>query len=220
MKIQHIILSGVSVLLFSVISGCSNYLDVVPDNDIETIETTFEKREGAYSWFKTCYSMITMDISDIMTCPAYWGTDEVVADDYIRLNNPTVMPGIMIADGLQMAQSPYGNVWKSTKFYGGIRYCNLFLDHIDGVYNMQQKEKDLWKAEIQALKAQYYFELMRRYPLRRAASSSPLFSPSPGCKRCWRSAAVPPSPGRYGSSWTVTCLFPAPSRRGAAFTRC
>ena len=42
MKIQHIILSGVSVLLFSVISGCSNYLDVVPDNDIETIETTFE----------------------------------------------------------------------------------------------------------------------------------------------------------------------------------
>ena len=47
MKIQHIILSGVSVLLFSVISGCSNYLDVVPDNDIETIETTFEKREGA-----------------------------------------------------------------------------------------------------------------------------------------------------------------------------
>ena len=93
MKIQHIILSGVSVLLFSVISGCSNYLDVVPDNDIETIETTFEKREGAYSWFKTCYSMITMDISDIMTCPAYWGTDEVVADDYIRLNNPTVMPG-------------------------------------------------------------------------------------------------------------------------------
>ena len=33
MKIQHIILSGVSVLLFSVISGCSSYLDVVPDND-------------------------------------------------------------------------------------------------------------------------------------------------------------------------------------------
>mgnify|MGYP000084401735 CR=1 FL=1 len=33
-----------------------------------------------------------------------------------------------------------------------------------------------------------------------------------------RSALI--SPGKYGSSWTVTCLFPAPSRRGAAFTRC
>ena len=121
MKIQHIILSGVSVLLFSVISGCSNYLDVVPDNDIETIETTFEKREGAYSWFKTCYSMITMDISDIMTCPAYWGTDEVVADDYIRLNNPTVMPGIMIADGLQMAQS----IWQCVEKHQILRRYTL-----------------------------------------------------------------------------------------------
>lgn len=27
-------------------------------------------------------------------------------------------------------------------------------------------------------------------------------------------------PGRYGSSWTVICPFPAPSRRGVAFTRC
>ena len=107
--------------------------------------------------------MITMDISDINTCPAFWGADEVVADDYIRLTNPNSMPGLMIADGIQMAQSPYGDVWKSTKFYGGIRYCNLFLSHIDGVYNMLQKEKDLWRAEIQALKAQYYFELMRRY---------------------------------------------------------
>ena len=154
-----------SILLTAsfLITGCADYLDVVPDNDIETIETTFEKREDAYTWFKTCYSMITMDVSDINTCPAFWGTDEVIADDYIRLTNPAGMSGLMIADGIQMAQNPYGDIWKSTKFYGGIRYCNLFLDHIDGVYNMTVEEKNLWRAEIQALKAQYYFELMRRY---------------------------------------------------------
>ena len=44
--------------------------------------------------------------------------------------------------------------------------------------------------------------------------------PSPGCKRCWKSAAAPPSPDRYGSSWTATCLFPVPSKPVAAFTRC
>ena len=44
--------------------------------------------------------MITMDISDIKTCPAFWGADEVVADDYIRLTNPNSMPGLMIADGI------------------------------------------------------------------------------------------------------------------------
>jgi hypothetical protein len=146
-------------------TSCQKWLDVVPDGDIETIETTFEKKEDAYKWFKTCYAMITMDVSDPATCPAYWGTDEVVASDYIRINSSYLKgaPGLMIGDGLQMAQSPYGNVWKSTKFYGGIRYCNLFLDHIDGVYNMTQEEKNLWRAEIQAVKAQYYFELMRRY---------------------------------------------------------
>ena len=85
--------------------GCTNYLDVVPDSDIETIETTFEKREGADTWFKPCYSMITMDVSDINSCPAFWGTDEVIADDYIRLTNPAGMPGLMIADGIQMAQT-------------------------------------------------------------------------------------------------------------------
>ncbi|MEO5439912.1 RagB/SusD family nutrient uptake outer membrane protein, partial [Bacteroides ovatus] len=162
MKTKNIIYS-LLFIAFIFLTSCKGYLDVVPDNDIETIETTFEKREDAYTWFKTCYSMITMDISDINACPAFWGTDEVVADDYIRLTNPNSMPGLMIADGIQMAQSPYGDVWKSTKFYGGIRYCNLFLSHIDGVYNMLQEEKDLWRAEIQALKAQYYFELMRRY---------------------------------------------------------
>lgn len=154
-----------SLLFLSFVSftGCQKYLDVVPDNDIETIEVTFEKREDAYTWFKTCYSMIVMDISDINTNPAFWGTDEVVADDYSRLNVAYGIPGLLIADGLQMAQTPYGDVWKSTKFYGGIRYCNLFLQHIDNVYNMLQEEKDLWRAEIQALKALYYFELMRRY---------------------------------------------------------
>lgn len=69
---------------------------------------------------------------NINTCPSL-GTDEVVADDYTRLNTRYGIPGLMIADGLQMAQSPYGNVWKSTKLYGGIRYCNLFLNHTDGV---------------------------------------------------------------------------------------
>lgn len=145
-------------------TSCS-WLDVVPDEDIETIETTFEKREDAYTWLKTCYAMITMEISDVNSCPAFWGTDEVVAGDFMRITNPTHQPltGLLIADGQQMAQTPYGDVWKSTKFYGAIRYCNLFLSHINGVYNMQDKEKTLWKAEVQALKAQYYFELMRRY---------------------------------------------------------
>lgn len=37
--------------------GC-NYLDVVPNNDIETIETIFEKRDQAENWFKYCHTFL------------------------------------------------------------------------------------------------------------------------------------------------------------------
>ena len=39
------------ILLIALFSGC-NYLDVVPENDIETIESNFEKKESASKWFK------------------------------------------------------------------------------------------------------------------------------------------------------------------------
>ena len=152
------------------VQSCQDYLDVVPEDDIQTIDKTFEQRNDAYNWLRTCYSMILLQTSDIRYNPAYWGTDEVVADNYTRNNgygayyNHAYIPGIMIADGNQMVQSPYADVWSNdTTFYAAIRYCNLFLDHIDGVYNMDRDEKDVWRGEIEALKAQYYFELMRRY---------------------------------------------------------
>ena len=83
-----------SLLFLSFVSftGCQKYLDVVPDNDIETIEVTFEKREDAYTWFKTCYSMIVMDISDVNTCPAVWGTDENWSVCRLRRNPKRAYP--------------------------------------------------------------------------------------------------------------------------------
>ena len=42
-----------AVILAVVLSGC-DYLDFVPENDIETVETIFEKREEAREWFNTC----------------------------------------------------------------------------------------------------------------------------------------------------------------------
>lgn len=148
-------------------SGCNNYLDVVPKNDITTINTTFEKREDAYEWLKTCFSMRDDDIADIRENPAFWGTDEVVADDYIHDEgfgqNKELIGGFMISEGNQKTQNPYGNIWNQTKFYGAICYCNVFLSHIDGTYGLLDEEKRMWKAQAMALKAHLYFELMRRY---------------------------------------------------------
>ena len=150
------------ITLTSLFSGC-NYLDVVPDNDIETIETIFEKRDQAENWFKFCHTFLMPYTASIISNPAYTGADEVVAGDFIRQQFNYNWAGFYIGDGLQMSADPYGNIWRKDAAYNAIRYCNTFLEKINGVYNMENQEKILWSAEIKALKAHYYFELLRRY---------------------------------------------------------
>lgn len=157
-----------SVVLPSVaLTACNDYLDLVPKNDITTVETTFEKREDAEQWLKTCMSMRDNALTSIYDNPALWGSDEVVADEYTHTEGigltKEYIPGIMIAEGKQKTQNPYGDIWKSTKYYGGIRYCNLFLENIDKTYNIEDDERRMWKAQIWACKAHMYFELIRRY---------------------------------------------------------
>ena len=48
------LLSSLLFIASLFLNGCKGYLDVVPENDIETIETNFEKREDALEWLKTC----------------------------------------------------------------------------------------------------------------------------------------------------------------------
>ena len=161
MKMKIKFLNVATILSLLVLNSC-NYLDVVPENDIETIETIFEKREQAEDWMKTCHVILTAPVTSVVTNPAFTGADEVVAGEYMRNRFPAFQC-FFIGDGLQMSQEPYGNVWKNTEYYAAIRYCNIFIENIGSVYNMQQDEKDIWTAEIKALKAHYYFELMRRY---------------------------------------------------------
>lgn len=166
MIMKHFIHIVIILSLFFL--GC-NYLDTVPENDIETIETIFEKRTQAEDWLQTCYLFLSKTLTTLPEDPARTGTDEVVAGDYCRqffINNNWTFKnwvGFSIADGLQMSQEPYGNVWKRDLFYAGIRYCNIFIEKIKGTYNLDETERKLWTAEVKALKAHYYFELMRRY---------------------------------------------------------
>ncbi len=148
------------------LSGC-NYLDMVPEKDIETIETIFEKREQAEAWFKSCHTYLQSQLASVIMDPAYAGADEVVSNDYLRktypISNVYCWDGLFIGDGLQNVQHPYGDIWQTSQFYTAICYCNVFLEQISKVYNMQDSERNLWIAEMKALKAHYYFELMRRY---------------------------------------------------------
>lgn len=162
MKIKISIISGLLLGLF-LFSGCEDYLDVVPVNDITTIETEFEKREDADKWLQTCYVFLTYNSAEAQGDPAMFGADEFCGGDYARKNETSYVPALFIGDGLQMANNPYCNVWHKNQYFAALRYCNIFIDNIDKVYNMSDSEKKIWKAEVKAVKAYYYFDMMRRY---------------------------------------------------------
>ncbi len=159
---------GCVFIAATALTACDDYLDVVPKGDIETVQSNFEQKEGAYKWLKTCYSMIKEESGDFMESPVYLGSDEFVVGQYLRNSAVTDAThfngcGLFISDGLQMASNPYNNVWAKDKFYCAINYCNVFLDNMDACGNATDDEKKVWKAEVKAIKAHYYFELFRRY---------------------------------------------------------
>ncbi len=151
--------------------GCDKFLDVVPEEDITTLSTVFETKQEALIWMKGCYSFLYERVASLKKNEAFLGSDEVVCGDYIR--NQGEFVGVDIISGLQNSLIPFGNLWIQKESSGAVRFrsdlytainhCNVFIDRIDQVYNMEDAEKREWKAEIKALKAYYYFELLRRY---------------------------------------------------------
>ena len=141
----------------SCLTACIDYLDQVPENDIETFETIFERRSTADVWF----TQSTLDMANNFVgffTPGVIGADEFVTGDYERSLGAKMLN---IPDGLQLSQKPIGDVWGST--YYSLRLLNTFIQRIVDVYDMTEAEKINWRAEAMAVKAFYYFELVKRY---------------------------------------------------------
>ena len=140
--------------------GC-NYLDMVPEKDIETIESLFEQRTKVENWWKGLYSELNRIFADFRVNTAYLGADEFVTCQALYNSTLYNLDGLKIADGLQMSQNPYGSIWY--RMYVVIRNCNIFLENVDQTYNMSEEDRNWWKADVKAVKAYVYFELVRRY---------------------------------------------------------
>nr|WP_068891609.1 RagB/SusD family nutrient uptake outer membrane protein [Pedobacter panaciterrae] len=147
------------LILLSVLGSCKKYLDVVPDN-IPTIENAFTMRSEAEKYLYTCFSYMPKD-GDLNSDPAILSGDEMWAYE-----NPPIpefnhrMFGI--ARGQQATVNPIGDFhWDN--LYRGLRDCNIFLENIDKVPDLQETERKEWVAEVKFLKAYYHFYLMRMY---------------------------------------------------------
>ena len=66
-------LAAAALLLGS--AGCNDFLNVVPDDGLPSIETAFNLRSSAIRYLATCYSYMTLEGS-IGNDPAMLGSDE------------------------------------------------------------------------------------------------------------------------------------------------
>ncbi|RZM25656.1 MAG: RagB/SusD family nutrient uptake outer membrane protein, partial [Pedobacter sp.] len=152
MIMKYIFRTTVVVIALLGLNSCKKYLDIVPDN-VATIENAFTMRTQAQKYLFTCYSYLPME-SDLADDPAMLGGDEM-------WNVPTRGGYFGIARGIQTKISPLGDRW--VNLYRGLRDCNIFLENIGLVPDMDSSEKARWIAEVKFLKAYYHFYLMRMY---------------------------------------------------------
>lgn len=147
------------LILLSVMGSCKKYLDVVPDN-IPTIENAFTMRSEAEKYLYTCYSYMPKD-GDPGSDPAILSGDEMWG--YVNPSIPEFDHRMFgIALGQQATVNPIGNFhWDN--LYRGLRDCNIFLDNVSLVPDLQEQEKKEWIAEVKFLKAYYHFYLLRMY---------------------------------------------------------
>ncbi len=147
------------LLLMLTFNGCSDYLDVVPDNTA-TLEMAFHDRYNAEKFLFTCYSFIPSHGSENAD-PGIMAGDEVWVNEYVNRD------GLRIAKGEQNANYPLNNYWtgerSGKRLFVGIRNCNIFIDNIDNVGDLPAQEKIRWKAEAKFIKAYLHWYLLRMY---------------------------------------------------------
>ena len=98
--------------------------------------------------------------------PGFLGGDEFVFTTYHR-DNSNVKPAWYLSHGMQRSSDPYFNYWNGAQegknLYRGLRDCNIFLENIGKVPDMDVSEKERWICEVKFLKAYYHYWLVRMY---------------------------------------------------------
>lgn len=155
---KYILLMMVCV---TVLSSCKDYLDVVPDN-MATIDYAFRNRVVAERYLYTCYSY--MPRHGTGDDPGLAG-DEIWSNPTRNTNFPNHGCDIMYFGN--NVTSPILNYWEGTSYgkplWKGIRDCNIFLENIDKVRDLEDFDKVRWIAEVKFLKAYYHFYLLELY---------------------------------------------------------
>lgn len=177
MNFKKYILICISLMLFC---SCDGYLDLVPEDDILTVEAIFEKENTMNIFYVDCHKDLDKLCGGIRSDFAVAGADEYISNELprnsalgesVHLHVPVDVDALNIASGKNNPSQPIMPYWNienrasRDKFslYFNIYYCNIFLENIDKVYNLDGRKRERYRAEIKALKAYYYWNLIRAY---------------------------------------------------------
>ena len=154
-------------LFLGLITSCSDYLDVIPDN-VATLDIAFNNRASAERYLVTCYSYV----------PLYgdqdWNPGLAAGNDvwYYTMKDNSIenVWSFGIANGLQNIVSPLNNYWdgenQARPLFKAIRDCNIFLEYVSDrskVAGLDESERKRWLAEVNILKAFYHYYLFQLY---------------------------------------------------------
>jgi hypothetical protein len=159
------------------LGSCSKFLDVVPDN-VPVIDQAFNLRVMAERYLVTCYSRLPSS-TNIGSNVGFLGSDEFWLNSTSTFDSFTY-PAWYIARGEQNPNSPLVDLWGSNgrgAYWQGINDCNIFIERIGSVPDMQEYEKRQWAAEAKFLKAYYHYLLLRAYgPIIIKDSNTPVYA--------------------------------------------
>jgi hypothetical protein len=161
MKNKIIFVKAIVICLI-VLTSCENYLDIVPDKTQE-LSLLFNRKETAYNALANCYSYLPQN-------DGIWSTF-VLASDELTTPLAKETDAIKLMKGQQSVSSPKLSYWSGYGANGrgqgslweAIRSCNVLVENIDLVVDMNQEEKNEWKAEAEFLKAYFHFLMLNHY---------------------------------------------------------
>ena len=143
-------------------TSCNDYLDIVPDRTQE-VSLMFQRKDAAYTALATCYSYLPQN--DALYASFALLSDEITTPFAKEPNSIKLMKGEQTTDNPLMGfWSGYGAAGRGQgSLWEGIRSCNLLINNIDSVIDMNQEEKNDWAAEAKLLKAYFHFLLLKNY---------------------------------------------------------
>lgn len=170
---KHISKSGVSfhVTLFTLLftlSGCSDYLDVLPLNEV-VLENYWTKKDDVTSVLNGCYESLTSEGS--LERMGIWG--ELRSENLVQGGNLDNKYVEILKENIL----PTNDLTKWEDFYRTINRCNILLNYADGV---QKIDPNYTEAQMRANKAEATFisDLCYFYLIRTFRDVPMVFEPS------------------------------------------